>query len=372
MRDSLTPCSFGARLRMPDDATQSKSAALRPPWFGPLGGWELLRLARRGQVLRARLLVLYLLFIAFIITPILWFSAIDPVELFTGTSQTISLQDAASFASRFAMAMLQAILLAVVAMAPASAAAAIAEEKERQTLPLLLTTPLSDREIVLGKAAGRLIFVLAAAAGGIPVLMGTMLFGGVDIRFLLTGCVLIASTAILATAIGIHAACSAADLRGAVLRAYGVTAAVICGFFIPPCVLLSPFAVMVWLEFGSERGFAVAGALAYAALQLIGAAAFLLGAVQQIRHGDLPAFLPQASPAYGRKTPASMEVVDDWRPVEWLPVPPLQPRDWVPDLPPIGDIHPLLWKERNVTGRKVAQAEANSARNVRIGFGCLA
>jgi hypothetical protein len=33
----------------------------------------------------------------------------------------------------------------------ASAAAAVSEEKDRHTLPLLLTTQLTDREIVFGK-----------------------------------------------------------------------------------------------------------------------------------------------------------------------------------------------------------------------------
>src|SRR5262245_21237515 len=45
----------------------------REPLLGPLGSWELVRLARRGQGHRARLLVLYILFLAFVLTAILWF-----------------------------------------------------------------------------------------------------------------------------------------------------------------------------------------------------------------------------------------------------------------------------------------------------------
>ena len=56
----------------------------------------------------------------------------------------------------------------------------LSEEKDRHTLPLLLTTQLTDREIVWGKAAARVLFVLAAVAAGAPVLVLTLFFGGVD------------------------------------------------------------------------------------------------------------------------------------------------------------------------------------------------
>jgi ABC-type transport system involved in multi-copper enzyme maturation permease subunit len=152
-----------------------KRRPARDPFVGPLGGWELLRLARRGQVTRARLLVLYLLFIAFALTPVFWLPGHDPFALFTGTGRTLPPAQAAAFANQFALMLLGAVLLAVAAMTPGYAAAALAEEKERQTLLLLLTTPLTDREIVLGKAAARVGFVLAAAAAGLPVLAVTTL-----------------------------------------------------------------------------------------------------------------------------------------------------------------------------------------------------
>src|SRR5262249_35826020 len=142
----------------PLDSTERCPVGLpwpREPLIGPLGAWELVRLARRGQGHRTRLLVLYLLFIAFVLMPIFWFSRVDPVELFTGGQQHLSTYDMATFSNRFALALFEAVLVGVVAIAPAYAASAIAEDKERRALDLLLTTPLSDREIVVGKAAGR-------------------------------------------------------------------------------------------------------------------------------------------------------------------------------------------------------------------------
>lgn len=136
---------------------------MKPPprarLVGPLGWWELVRLARRGQGHRARLLVLYFLFVAFVITPILWFPHADPVALFTGGQAPLAPREMAAFGGRFATVLLEAVLLAVAAMMPGYAATAVAEEKERGTLELLLTTPMTDREIVLGKAVGRCGFV---------------------------------------------------------------------------------------------------------------------------------------------------------------------------------------------------------------------
>src|SRR5262249_18902660 len=153
-----------------------------------------------------------------------------------------------AFGNWFAMVLLQAILLAVAAMAPGYAAVSVAEEKERQTLILLLATPLTDREIVLGKAVGRLGFVLAAALAGLPVLAVITLFGGVEPLFLLAGCALIASTATLATAIGVFAACTTSDLRSALIRAYGVAFVMVGGAFLPPLVFFTPFAALFWME----------------------------------------------------------------------------------------------------------------------------
>lgn len=330
---------------------------VRDPFVGPLGGWELTRLARRGQVTHARLLVLYLLLlIAFVLTPLLWFATADPVRLFTGTGQTLAPHRAAAFANRFALVLMETVLLAVAAMTPGYAAAAVAEEKERQTLQLLLTTSLSDREVVLGKAASRLGFVLAAAAAGLPVLAATTLFGGVDVWFLLAGCVLTVSTAALATAVGLHAACVAPDLRGALVRAYGMAAVVIGGGFIPPVVLLTPFAALAWLASDpGGLGQLVAVGLAYPAAQSAVAAWFFADAIRQIRTGHAPP-PPAVAPSAAAPLP------------EW------SVRPWeVASLPPVDESAPLLWKERHVTGRPPAGPGAgDGVRLLGWGFGAVA
>ncbi|HEY1186738.1 MAG TPA: ABC transporter permease subunit, partial [Gemmata sp.] len=151
---------------------------------GALAGWELCRLARRGLAMRVRLVLLYTLLLTFLAFATFWFSPLPVRDIFLTRTHALSPRESADFASTFALLVLEVQLAAVVAIAPAVAASAVAEEKDRQTLPLLLTTLLSDREIVFGKAVGRIAFVLTAVFAGGPVLLIALPFGGVDVGLL--------------------------------------------------------------------------------------------------------------------------------------------------------------------------------------------
>ena len=341
----------------------------RTPWIGPLAGWELFQLARRGQSHRGRLLVVYLLLIAFILTPVFWFEHVDPLELFITTRGPMPPPEAAAFANRFALILLQAILLAVAAMTPGYAATAIADEKERGTLALLLTTALSDREIVLGKAVGRLGLVLAAAAAGVPVLAVTTLLGGVDPRFLLCGFGLIIGTAVLTVAIGTNAACAADDLRGSILRAYGITALAVGVGFVPPCVFASPFGVLVMVE-GSQYGIVpyVLVGLAYPAIQIAVAIGFLTTAIPRLRRASTAPVVARPVPAI---TPAIIEPPLR-APALQSDLPERRASNFIPtDRPRLTDDNPLLWKERYVTGRATRQGQGDSGRVAVVALGGL-
>ena len=232
----------------------------RSSLFGPLVWWELARLARRRTCrpfagpyslrpaahrsrFRSRLVPL------------------SPEKPHTssclGPPAPCRSHRAAELSETLALVLLEAQLLFVAAVTPAYAASAISEEKDRETLPLLLTTDLTDREIIWGKAVGRVLFVLLAVLAGVPVIMITLFFGGVDPSLLASGYALTAGTAILSAAIGVSAACHAADTRTALVRAYGQSAILIGGVLIPPFVFLSPFAMLIYtrLDFAehSER-----------------------------------------------------------------------------------------------------------------------
>ena len=88
----------------------------------------------------------------------------------SGGGEWVSLEEQARFAHSFANTLLLAQNVAVLVLVPAFLAGAVAEEKEKKTLPLLFTTALTDREIVLGKMLGRLLHVGGVLLVGLPVL----------------------------------------------------------------------------------------------------------------------------------------------------------------------------------------------------------
>ena len=61
------------------------------------------------------------------------------------------------------------------------AASAVAQEKDRRTLVLLLLTRLSDSELVLGKLLASVLQVLVMLAAALPVFVLSALFGGVSV-----------------------------------------------------------------------------------------------------------------------------------------------------------------------------------------------
>lgn len=89
------------------------------------------------------------------------------------------LKDQAEFAYAFFIAFTWIQLLAVVMMTPAMLAGTIASEHERRTIDYLLTTPLNDWEIALGKFTARFGAVAYQLAVGWPILAIFMTLGGV-------------------------------------------------------------------------------------------------------------------------------------------------------------------------------------------------
>src|ERR1700761_8181609 len=73
-------------------------------------------------------------------------------------------------------------LILVALLAPIFTAGAITQEKDSQTYDILLATPLSNGQIVLGSLLSRLFLVIALLISGIPIFSITQLFGGVAIN----------------------------------------------------------------------------------------------------------------------------------------------------------------------------------------------
>jgi len=262
--------------------------AKRPPprsrFVGPLFRWELVRLARRGQDARARFILAFSLFLVLTAFSLIWFRHSSPLELFLGESQQLNIRDSAKFGESFSLTFVLAQLGILTLLTPAYAAGGIAEEKDRRTLVFLLVSDLTPREIVFGKFLGRVSFLLGILFAGLPILAITQLHGGVSLKFLLMSYLITGSTVFLLSGISAASAASAETLRGALFRAYGLTAiVVVTGFGV--FVFLSPFAIILIIhsfEAGSPQTFWMIS-LGYSAFEIALGCIGVMLAVRSIR-----------------------------------------------------------------------------------------
>jgi ABC-type transport system involved in multi-copper enzyme maturation permease subunit len=98
----------------------------------------------------------------------------------------------------------------------------IAAEREAGSLELLFTTHLSDREIVTGKLASRVLVVVLLAFSALPVLVILGLLGGIDFDRLLKVQLLTLASALLVAAAGLYYSTVAKRPWVACLQTYGL------------------------------------------------------------------------------------------------------------------------------------------------------
>ncbi|MFO0807889.1 MAG: ABC transporter permease subunit [Gemmataceae bacterium] len=113
--------------------------------------------------------------------------------------------------------LLQFVLAAV--LIPQWTADVVAGEKERQTLPFLLVSDLTSREVVLGKMAARLAQVSMFLFAGLPVLAMLQLYGGADIELIVWVVLSLVATLLSASGAAILASVAERTTRQATKRA---------------------------------------------------------------------------------------------------------------------------------------------------------
>ncbi|MGN6505735.1 MAG: ABC transporter permease, partial [Tepidisphaeraceae bacterium] len=128
------------------------------------------------------------------------------LAIFTSSGVTgSSLDQLASASERIFMQMSYLQLFVVSLLAPIFTAGAITQERDAQTYDILLSTPLTNGQIILGSLGSRLFFIVALLISGIPIFSITQIFGGVGIGDIALSFTIAAATAIvtgaLATAI---------------------------------------------------------------------------------------------------------------------------------------------------------------------------
>jgi ABC-type transport system involved in multi-copper enzyme maturation permease subunit len=161
-------------------AVLSRRGVLR--LVGPVFAYDLVRTARRGRLFAFRTLYLLAMLLVLLYVWALWADASSRGPI-TGSA----IRDQARLTEVLAVTLMAAQLVVAVLATPALSAGAIAEEKERRTMELLLATDLSAAEIVIGKTGARLGRMAEFLLAGLPILSALQFLGGVPPELVLMG-----------------------------------------------------------------------------------------------------------------------------------------------------------------------------------------
>ncbi len=108
----------------------------------------------------------------------------------------------------------------VALLAPIFTAGAITQEKDSQTYDILLATPLTNGQIVLGSLLSRLFFIVALLISGIPIFSITQIFGGVAIHSIVVSFLIAAATAFVTGALAMAIATFKVGTRRTIFSFY--------------------------------------------------------------------------------------------------------------------------------------------------------
>jgi ABC-type transport system involved in multi-copper enzyme maturation permease subunit len=128
-----------------------------------------------------------------------------------------------------AVSIVQLVLMSFVA--PVFCAGAITQEKDANTFHILLTTPLSNGQIVLGSLFSRLYFVWALLISGLPIFCITMLYGGVTTREIFESFGLAACTGLVTGSIAIMISFLRVGTRRTIFAFFGGIAIYLLGVY---------------------------------------------------------------------------------------------------------------------------------------------
>ncbi|MCK4660743.1 MAG: ABC transporter permease subunit [Phycisphaerae bacterium] len=118
-------------------------------------------------------------------------------------STNLSLDDLAKQSSvTFSRASIAQLML-MCFLAPVFTAGAITQERDSQTFNILLSTPLSNAQIVLGSLLSRLFFVVVLLLAGLPIFFVTTIYGGVTTSQIIESFAIAGGTAVLTGSLAI-------------------------------------------------------------------------------------------------------------------------------------------------------------------------
>jgi hypothetical protein len=157
-----------------------------------------------------------------------------------------SISASAEIGRQMFTAMLFLMTLIVLVIAPASTAGAISLEREKQTLDLLTTTPISSLAIVLGKLLSALSWVFLLMLASIPVCALVFTFGGVGPDDLVRGYTVLFVTALAFGSLGLFVSALVKRTQAATVINLVVVIALTAG---------TAFLWVFWTSMTGSRGF---------------------------------------------------------------------------------------------------------------------
>jgi ABC-type transport system involved in multi-copper enzyme maturation permease subunit len=117
----------------------------------------------------------------------------------------------------------------LVFAAPGLTAGAIAGEREKQTLDLLLITRMTPLQVVVGKLGAAVAFTLLLMFASLPVYGVLFLVGGVSLRHLLFTTIVYVVTVFFLGSVGLYFSSVFRRTQAAVVAAYGVALGLMVG-----------------------------------------------------------------------------------------------------------------------------------------------
>jgi hypothetical protein len=251
--------------------------------------------------------------------------------------------------ARLSMAFVRSIFIvqtaALLVLTPVYLCGVIQDERERGHLALLLSSGLSDAEIILGKFLARVVHLGALLLTGLPVLCLIQFWGGVDARLLWAGYAATALSVLSVGGVSIYFAVVQPGRLSAVLMTMLTLAFLfLSGLLCPWSYLTTPLALVAEAE---ER--------AYTDLGPVDLDAVLTGMLTQYAflHIGLAVLAVGAATRELRRQPLDHEGVNEYARALVQPNAALAGEAGAtPRRPPVGD-RPLLWKERYVRGTRV-------------------
>ena len=138
------------------------------------------------------------------------------------------------------------LTLVTLILAPASTSGAISLEREKQTLDLLVTTPISSLAIVLGKLLSALSWILLLLLASIPVVALVFTFGGVGPEDVLRAYAVLLATAVCYGAIGLFVSALVKRTQAATVINLVTVIALTAG---------TAFLFIFWIAMAGSNGF---------------------------------------------------------------------------------------------------------------------